>query len=86
MEILRFALLTRLYRLEACVFYIYTKKIKFLPLKSEDAAMRSALLLSSPDTEPPPCSAKSMYRLAEAVSASYAGYAYDATHRPFYHD
>ncbi|KAM5542629.1 hypothetical protein V8D89_003590 [Ganoderma adspersum] len=50
--------------LRACVFYLYTGKINFLPLMSSGTAGRQALLTASNDLAPP-CSSKSIYRFAE---------------------
>ncbi|PIL30568.1 hypothetical protein GSI_07268 [Ganoderma sinense ZZ0214-1] len=50
--------------LRACVFYLYTGKIDFLPLTSSGAAGKWRLLRPSNDLAPP-CSPKSMYRLAD---------------------
>lgn len=51
----------------AFVFYLYFKKVNFLPLKSEDPQARVAALTQALDDPEaiPPCSPKSMYRLAE---------------------
>ncbi|GBE81450.1 predicted protein [Sparassis crispa] len=51
----------------AFIFYLYTGKIKFMQLKSRDEEARNvelALYLSDPNSVPP-CSPKSMYRLAD---------------------
>jgi hypothetical protein len=55
---------------QAMVYYMYTSKISFAPLKSEGARARRAAIenykLLHPDV-PPLCSPKSMYRLADIV-------------------
>ncbi|KAI9056947.1 hypothetical protein FKP32DRAFT_1598832 [Trametes sanguinea] len=52
--------------LSACVYYIYTEKINFLPLRSQDPQTRHRVLAASMgDGIVPPCSPKSMYRLAD---------------------
>ena len=56
--------------LRACIFYLYTGKINFLPLKSEGASQRTFGMLTAGDFAPPPCSPKSMYRVAESVRIS----------------
>ncbi|KAH9915802.1 uncharacterized protein BXZ73DRAFT_22478, partial [Epithele typhae] len=50
--------------LKACIFYLYTGKIKFLPLISEGGGERAFAMMTSLDG-PPACSPKSMYRLAD---------------------
>ncbi|KAI0747614.1 hypothetical protein C8Q80DRAFT_686169 [Daedaleopsis nitida] len=52
--------------LKACVFYLYTGKINFLPLSSEGANGKRFALLTTFDNAAPACSPKSMYRLAES--------------------
>ncbi|PCH43560.1 hypothetical protein WOLCODRAFT_164544 [Wolfiporia cocos MD-104 SS10] len=51
----------------ALIFYLYTGKVYFLPLKSEGEQQRAAELERALGEEQsvPPCSPKSMYRLAE---------------------
>ena len=56
-----------LFSLLACVFYLYTNKINFLPLRSKGATERQFALLTTSEALAPPCSPKSIYRLAEAV-------------------
>ncbi|RPD73522.1 hypothetical protein L226DRAFT_614035 [Lentinus tigrinus ALCF2SS1-7] len=51
--------------LKACVLYLYTGKITFLPFKSKRAD-RSFALLTLSDSAPLACSPKSAYRLAES--------------------
>ncbi len=53
--------------LKACVFYLYTGKTNFLPLTSEGASQRALALLTTSESSAPPCSPKSMFRLAESV-------------------
>ncbi|KAI0713493.1 hypothetical protein C8Q76DRAFT_731615 [Earliella scabrosa] len=55
--------------LTACVFYLYTGKINFLPLKSAGSSKRRLALLRRSD-KAPACSPKSMYRLAELYGIS----------------
>ncbi|KAI0637429.1 hypothetical protein C8Q77DRAFT_1050083 [Trametes polyzona] len=50
----------------ACVFYLYTEKANFLPLSSAGMTDRQLALLTTGEADPPPCSPKSMYRLAES--------------------
>ncbi|KAI0781362.1 hypothetical protein BD413DRAFT_504804 [Trametes elegans] len=52
--------------LRACVFYLYTGKVNFLPLISSGVLARRLALLTAGDTAAPPCSPKSMFRLAES--------------------
>ena len=59
--------ITSLSSLKACIFYLYTGKLNFLPFKSNGNATRQFALLTT-NSNAPPCSPKSMYRLAEAVS------------------
>ena len=59
-----------MFSLTACVFYLYTGKINFLPLKSAGSSKRQLALLSSSD-KAPACSPKSMYRLAELVGVCF---------------
>ncbi|KAI0648312.1 hypothetical protein C8Q79DRAFT_567910 [Trametes meyenii] len=56
--------------LRAYIFYLYTNKVNFLPLRSGGTAGRQLALLTA-DRVAPPCSPKSMYRLAEIVSPHY---------------
>ncbi|OSC96618.1 hypothetical protein PYCCODRAFT_1348507, partial [Trametes coccinea BRFM310] len=51
--------------LHACLFYLYTGKTNFLPLRSTSKSERQQALLTAREDMPPPCSPKSMYRLAE---------------------
>ncbi|KAI1784244.1 hypothetical protein LXA43DRAFT_229962 [Ganoderma leucocontextum] len=51
--------------LRACVFYLYTGKTNFLPLTSSGAADRQFAMLTTSNDLAPPCSPKSIYRLAE---------------------
>lgn len=60
------------YSWKAFIYYLYTGDIAFTPLKSQlktqpsaDATQRQVLALTAP-----PCSPKSMYRLADEVSAT----------------
>ncbi|EJF62646.1 hypothetical protein DICSQDRAFT_57708 [Dichomitus squalens LYAD-421 SS1] len=65
--------------LKACIFYLYTDKINFLPLRSKGSAQRRLAFLTTAGTLAPPCSPKSMYRLAEAYGISkLQDLAYDA--------
>ncbi|KAI1784245.1 hypothetical protein LXA43DRAFT_229845 [Ganoderma leucocontextum] len=52
--------------LMACIFYLYTDKINFLPLRSKGPTEKQFALLTASDTQAPLCSPKSIYRLAEA--------------------
>ncbi|KAI0648313.1 hypothetical protein C8Q79DRAFT_954819 [Trametes meyenii] len=49
----------------ALVFYLYTGKYNFLPLRSAGVADRQLALLTGGDAAAPGCSPKSMFRLAE---------------------
>ncbi|KAI9056948.1 hypothetical protein FKP32DRAFT_1682091 [Trametes sanguinea] len=51
--------------LYACLFYLYTGKTNFLPLRSTSKSDRQQALLTAREDMPPPCSPKSMFRLAE---------------------
>ncbi|KAH9915800.1 uncharacterized protein BXZ73DRAFT_17941, partial [Epithele typhae] len=63
--------------LKACIFYLYTGKVNFLPLKSQGQQDREFSMLTAADCSPPKCSPKSMYRLAEAYGISdLQGHAY----------
>ena len=55
-----------MFSLRACIFYLYTGKVNFLPLKSEGLIPVKPLQAN----HAPGCSPKSMYRLAEAVSGT----------------
>ncbi|KAI0694155.1 hypothetical protein C8T65DRAFT_667072 [Cerioporus squamosus] len=64
--------------LMACVFFLYSKKINFLPLTSEGASQRAFALLTASEYAPP-CSPKSMFRLAESYGMTdLQDLAYDA--------
>ncbi|KAH9890616.1 hypothetical protein C8Q73DRAFT_793054 [Cubamyces lactineus] len=52
--------------LSACIFYLYTGKVNFLPLRSQGMSARQFALFTSSDSGAPPCSPKSMFRLAES--------------------
>ncbi|KAI0329872.1 hypothetical protein GY45DRAFT_1324484 [Cubamyces sp. BRFM 1775] len=52
--------------LSACIFFLYTGKVNFLPLRSQGMSARQFALFTSSDTGAPPCSPKSMFRLAES--------------------
>ena len=51
----------------ACVFYLYTGKVNFLPLNSQGKAERQFAMLTAKVGAAPACSSKSIYRLAESV-------------------
>ncbi|KAI0831704.1 hypothetical protein BC628DRAFT_1311282 [Trametes gibbosa] len=51
--------------LRAFIFYLYTAKVNFLPLRSGGLSHRQLALFTAGATKAPPCSPKSMYRLAE---------------------
>ncbi|KAI0806908.1 hypothetical protein C8Q74DRAFT_1188125 [Fomes fomentarius] len=55
--------------LKACIFYVYTGKVNFLPLRSEGASNRQFALFTTSEVAPA-CSPKSMYRLAELYGMS----------------
>ncbi|KAI0713494.1 hypothetical protein C8Q76DRAFT_463336 [Earliella scabrosa] len=52
--------------LMACVFYLYTGKVNFLPLNSQGKAERQFAMLTAKVGAAPACSSKSIYRLAES--------------------
>ncbi|KAI0373268.1 hypothetical protein BV20DRAFT_1119317 [Pilatotrama ljubarskyi] len=65
--------------LRAFVFYLYTKRLNFLPLRSGGLSGRQLALLTAGDAAAPPCSPKSMYRLAELYGiTTLQSTAYDA--------
>ncbi|KAI8999047.1 hypothetical protein BD414DRAFT_476823 [Trametes punicea] len=66
--------------LSACVYYIYTERLNFLPLRSQDASKpQRALFANGREAVAPPCSPKSMYRLADLYGMSeLQQMAYDA--------
>ncbi|KAI8999048.1 hypothetical protein BD414DRAFT_143015 [Trametes punicea] len=65
--------------LNSCIFYLYTGKVNFLPLQSSSKPERRLSLLTAGDAAAPPCSPKSMFRLAELYCiAELQGYAYAA--------
>ncbi|KAI0668480.1 hypothetical protein C8Q78DRAFT_1047341 [Trametes maxima] len=61
------------------VFYLYTGKYNFLPLRSAGVADRQLALLTGGDAAAPACSPKSMFRLAELYGiAKLQDHAYGA--------
>ncbi|KAI0781384.1 hypothetical protein BD413DRAFT_462698 [Trametes elegans] len=62
--------------LRSCVFYLYTGKVNFLPLTSASVSDRQLAMYTA---AVPPCSPKSMYRLAEVYGlTALQNLAYDA--------
>ncbi|OJT12245.1 hypothetical protein TRAPUB_11233 [Trametes pubescens] len=63
----------------ACIFYLYTGKVNFLPLRSEGMSQRQFAMFTAGDARAPLCSPKSMYRLAESYDIpGLQDLAYDA--------
>ncbi|KAL1947412.1 hypothetical protein VTO73DRAFT_14373 [Trametes versicolor] len=64
----------------ACVFYLYTGKVNFMPLRSAGPSQRQfSMLTAGGSTKAPLCSPKSMYRLAESYGiTNLQDFAYNA--------
>lgn len=63
------------HRWQSLIFYLYTGDVAFLPLSSDPSQSREVVAeqyLADHPHDPPPCSPKSMYRLAEKVGRSFS--------------